>query len=59
MVRAKFFVKEKHIGVDTQTIILYPVISGSEENKEFYKWTPAGEIKLQCLNPLLHPTSLK
>jgi hypothetical protein len=51
MVRAKFFVKEKHIGVETQTIILYPVTNGSEENKNFFKWTPSGEVKLQCLNP--------
>jgi hypothetical protein len=40
MVRAKFFVKEKHIGVDAHTIILWPVTKGSEENQNFFKWTP-------------------
>lgn len=51
MVRAKFKVKEKHISEEAETIILYPVITGSEENKEFFKWTPSGEVRLQCLNP--------
>jgi hypothetical protein len=27
-----------------------PVTSGSDENKSFWKWTPSGELKFQCLN---------
>lgn len=27
------------------------VVSGSEENKQFWKWSPSGQFKLNCLNP--------
>jgi len=32
------------------TIYLIPVIGGSVENDEFYKWTPAGQITLSTIN---------
>jgi len=49
-VRAKF----KCHSIDEQnqanTIRLEPVIDGSPENESFFRWTPGGEITLQCLN---------
>lgn len=51
MVRAKFVVRSK---VETSEgafeIALDPVVGGSPENDEFYKWTPAGQISLAVLN---------
>lgn len=26
-----------------------PVVNGSEENKNFFKWTPSGEVKLSTM----------
>jgi hypothetical protein len=34
-----------------QVIKLSPVYSNSPENKEFYKWTPCGQIELGTVNP--------
>lgn len=34
----------------SSTIKLVPVVSGSDENKAFYKWTPGGQIELQTVN---------
>lgn len=54
MVRAKFRVTEV---TDTpgneslKTIKLMAVTDGSEENKSFWKYTPAGDITMQCVNP--------
>jgi hypothetical protein len=56
-VRAKFYVSEKkttaqNVGLPTgDFIILSPVVSGSDENKSFYKWTPSGKIELGIVNP--------
>ncbi len=50
-VRAKFVVSENKVVGDTANINLMPVYSGSEENKEFYKYTPAGNISLSVVNP--------
>lgn len=55
MVRAKFYVSEvKRVKWQNQeelvTICLHPVVSGSEENKEFYKYTPSGQIELGTIN---------
>lgn len=54
-VRAKFVVNSitrtlfgKEEG---QVIKLSPVYSDSPENKEFYKWTPAGSCELGTVNP--------
>lgn len=40
-----------HNGEIGTTVNLSPVIIGSEENKDFYKWTPSGRIELGTLNP--------
>ncbi|WP_395008670.1 hypothetical protein [Undibacterium sp.] len=50
-VRAKFKVTSiTETSGGTKAVKLYPVTSGSEENKEFYKFTPSGEINLGVLN---------
>jgi hypothetical protein len=57
-VRAKFYVSEvkeslyqsQNSGTLT-TIKLMPVVSGSEENKQFYRWSPSGSIDLGTVNP--------
>jgi hypothetical protein len=36
---------------DGSTVVLKPVLSGSEENEEFYKYTPSGEINLGLVIP--------
>lgn len=54
MVVAKFQVNQvaSSNNVDEYfTISLSAVTSGSEENKEFFKWTPNGSITLQTVNP--------
>lgn len=50
-VRAKFTVvaMTQRAG-DTWSIELSPVVNGSEENKQFFKWTPSGKIELGTLN---------
>lgn len=51
--RAKFKVtglsQNEYTG-DGKEITLKPVTTGSEENKQFYRMTPAGEIKLMTVN---------
>ena len=32
------------------TLIFYPVITGSEENKKFWRYTPSGKIELGTVN---------
>lgn len=50
-VRAKFRCESVTINANgTKTAKLFPVTSGSDENKEFYKWTPGGSIDLSTLN---------
>ena len=55
MVRAKFVVTEiarnKYGQDETQVIRMTAVMSGSEENKEFFKWTPSAHIELATVNP--------
>ena len=51
-VRAKFKctqITETEGGL--KTVKLMPVSSGSEENKQFFKYTPAGSIDLSTVNP--------
>lgn len=50
--RAKFSCTEvKEFDADSRaTITLTPVYSGSDENREFYAWTPSGSIVLGVLN---------
>lgn len=50
-VRAKFKVTNIEPNGEVVNIVLNPVIDGSEENKEFFKWTPGGQINLGCCNP--------
>jgi hypothetical protein len=52
MVKAKFKVHEvrpEH-GGDGGAVTLFPVVDGSPENKDFYKWTPGGKIELSTIN---------
>lgn len=56
-VRAKFYVvsptKQKMWGSNTgigTVIKLNPVMSGSKENEEFYKYSPSGSIELGTIN---------
>lgn len=47
---AKFKVTLNEPYGEGRTVFLSPVISGSPENEEFYKWTPAGQITLSTIN---------
>jgi hypothetical protein len=55
-VRAKFICntisKQKFSKQDEggATVILTPVVSGSEENKDFWRYTPSGKIEIQIKN---------
>ena len=51
-VRAKFRVDSKTEVAPGGlfNIRMLPVTTGSEENKEFYKWTPGGELTLSTVN---------
>jgi len=37
--------------VGSESVTLYPVTSGSEENKQWSKATPSGKLELQITNP--------
>lgn len=55
VVRAKFKVmsvtrRKEYDGTEVRDVKLYPVSSGSEENKSFFKYTPCGEIVLGTTN---------
>lgn len=50
-VRAKFICRHVEVTGETARISLDPVINGSQENQEFFKWTPGGHIDLQVVNP--------
>lgn len=49
-VRAKFRVDSVELTADSATVKMTPVVSGSEENKKFYRWTPSGSITLATVN---------
>lgn len=49
-VRAKFRVDEVAQNVSGSTIRMSPVTSGSDENKEFFKWTPTGRLEMGTVN---------
>lgn len=52
MVRAKFYVDSvKPYNDEATTVLLRAVVSGSEENKSFWKYTPSGEIQMTISNP--------
>ena len=45
-VRAKFKVDRTSQTVNGTEIELSPVASGSQENEQFFKWTPYGSVKM-------------
>ncbi|MDE2102608.1 MAG: hypothetical protein KGL39_35505 [Patescibacteria group bacterium] len=49
-VRAKFKVESVEHTADSANVKLSAVISGSEENKQFFRWTPSGGIQLSTVN---------
>jgi hypothetical protein len=58
MVRAKFVVtKVENVGVASKPdeeryhVELHAVYEGSPENKDFFKWTPNADIRLDTVNP--------
>ncbi len=51
MIRAKFICKSATPMEGDQTSVKFsPVVSGSEENKSFSRWTPAGSCELVISN---------
>lgn len=50
-VRSKFKVQSVTSTEAGAAIKLGPVVSGSPENAEFFKYTPAGEISISTINP--------
>ncbi|MEO7959869.1 MAG: hypothetical protein ABIW76_24585 [Fibrobacteria bacterium] len=50
-VRAKFYVTERvEYPNSLFGVKMSPVINGSPENGEFFKWTPAGSLELKTIN---------
>jgi len=56
-VRAKFYCAEKLLSATqgetaniSTKIVLRPVYGDNPENKEFFKWTPCGEINISVVN---------
>lgn len=50
-VRAKFQCDNKTMDGTVGVVHLHAVISGSEENESFWRYTPAGELSLHIDNP--------
>jgi hypothetical protein len=48
-VRAKMVVGAVKQSGDTFSVLLSPVVGGSEENDSFYKYTPGGSVALEVL----------
>lgn len=51
MVRCKFKCITNVAGDETASIKLEPVLTGNAENMDFFKYTPAGCIEVQVVNP--------
>jgi hypothetical protein len=52
MTRCKFTCTEvKPYGDQGSAVKMEPVYAGSEENKEFFSYTPSGHIELGIINP--------
>ena len=49
-VRAKFYVTEVVQTANGGRVRMMPVTSGSDENKEFFKWTPSGSLDMGTIN---------
>lgn len=50
-IRAKFRVKQVNCFEHGNEVSLEPVTSGSDENENFFHYTPYGEIKMGILDP--------
>lgn len=50
-VLAKFTVESITHYITSGEVFLKPVTGGSQENEDFWKYTPAGEIRLHIDNP--------
>lgn len=50
-VRAKFKCYSKTQSVYGESIKMFPVTSGSQENEQFFKWTPSGTLEMGIVNP--------
>lgn len=50
-VRAKFFVTQKEHHGNSDLIRLSAVVSGSDENKQFFYATPSGSVEMYTVNP--------
>jgi antitoxin component YwqK of YwqJK toxin-antitoxin module len=50
MVRAKFRLEEKTYYPNGGKLVFQPVVDGSQENKEFFKYTPSGKIEMQVVS---------
>lgn len=51
MTRAKFTVQSRtELNGGGFRVELTPVTTGSDENKEFFKWTPGGKIEISTIN---------
>lgn len=48
--RCKFRCDQVIQMADSQSVVLNPVVDGSPENKDFFKYTPSGKIELQIIN---------
>ena len=46
MIRAKFIVQTVHENKSGFEIDMVPVVCGSKENENFFKWTPYGSLKM-------------
>jgi hypothetical protein len=49
--RCKVVCSYKQILNGETQLFFNPVYSGSEENKQFFKYTPGGQISLNVVNP--------
>lgn len=49
MVRCKFVCN--FVDQHNKTVYLSPVYTGSEENEQFFRYTPGGQIMFHALNP--------
>lgn len=49
--RAKFKCTNVEFQGEGSSVKLEPVVSGSSENEDFFKWTPYGSIEIGTINP--------
>lgn len=48
--RCKFVCSEEIKRSGSKAFKFHPVINGSDENKDFYKYTPSGVLEFSCVN---------